>query len=180
MEQEQLSEQIIKGDREAQFELFNKLSGKLLGVIVRYAENKNEAEEILSKGFVRMLNNFHEFNSFIDFEEKVKRFMIFVTIACLNIKENKNVDFYGTLETKKENVCLKYLQNVSISDCINILNRIDLIPRVVFNMYAIDGYSHKEIAEALNISNLTSEQYYQIAEKKLEILINDYARSGKY
>lgn len=180
MEQEQLFEQIIKGDKDAQLELFNKLSGKLLGIIVRYVESKSRAEEILSKGFARMLNNFHEFNSFIDFEEKVKKFMIFVTIEFLNIKENKNVDFYDALETKKVNLYLKYLQDISASDCINILNRIDVIPRIVFNMYAIDGYSHKEITEILKISNLTSEQYYQIAEKKLQILINDYARSGEY
>jgi RNA polymerase sigma factor (sigma-70 family) len=162
-------------DRKAQQVLYDKYSRLLLGVCLRYASDKAEAEDILQDSFLKIFFNIEEYSgtgSFIGWLRKVA-VNTAITHYHKNLKYRYHVDIddYVSVETGTTS----FEEDLFTSDeLFKVLNELPTGYRMVFNLYAVEGYKHKEIAEMLGIDTNTSKSQYSRAKavirEKLENL----------
>jgi len=174
--EDQLIERCRNNDRAAQKLLYDKYAGLMLAICRRYVFERSEADDILMEGFLKIFTKIGEFEGRGSFEGWMKR--IFVNTAITNYhkssKHNKNhYDIEDVYITKSEKPA--YGESEFTQD--ELFNIIHALPegyKLVFNMYALEGYKHKEIAELLGIDINTSKSQYSRAKKlirkKLEVL----------
>ncbi|MGB3947851.1 MAG: sigma-70 family RNA polymerase sigma factor [Bacteroidia bacterium] len=168
-------EEIVKGCIQknpiAQKNLYDKFSRKMMGVCLRYSESQEEAEDVLQNGFVTVFQNISSFKGMGSFEGWVRKIM--VNTALTNIRKNKKL---------KQNVSLDNVSfmlpssnqtsdNFAANDLLKLIQTLPTGFRTVFNLYAIEGYSHKEIGDLLNISEGTSKSQYSRAKAHLQKMI---------
>ena len=154
-------ENIIKGcqegKRQSQKLLYDRFASRLLGVSMRYSSSQEEAEDILHDGFIKIFNKIQQFQFKGSFEGWMRRIVVNTALESHRSK-NKIIHIQDTV---KENIVEGSYENIIESLTADELMQyvMDLSPkyRIVFNMYAIDGYSHQEIAEKLEISVGTSK-----------------------
>jgi RNA polymerase sigma-70 factor (ECF subfamily) len=162
-------------DRKAQQVLYDKYSRLLLGVCLRYASDKAEAEDILQDSFLKIFFNIKEYSgtgSFIGWLRKVA-VNTAITHYHKNLKYRYHIDIdeYVSVETGTTS----FEEDFFTSDeLFKVLNELPTGYRMVFNLYAVEGYKHKEIAEMLGIDTNTSKSQYSRAKavlrEKLESL----------
>lgn len=175
MTDEQLVKKCLKHDALAQKLLFDRFSGKMMGVCLRYFSSSEEAEDALQMGFIKVFDKLDKFDNRGSLEGWVRRIMVNTALDAIR----KNKKFEDNISIDK----VDYQMKSSIEDGVDILSAKDLlgliqsIPlgyRTVFNMFALEGYSHQEIAKELNISEGTSKSQYARArayiKNKLEQL----------
>ncbi|HEY9114217.1 MAG TPA: RNA polymerase sigma factor [Bacteroidales bacterium] len=164
----------LKRKRKAQKILFEKYHASLMGICLRYAKNKSEAEDILLIGFTRIFQKIESYSAAGSFEGWLRR--IVINVAIDNFRKNKKNYYFETLE--ESSYSSEYADYVPDTFAIeDILKTIQSLPngyRMVFNLYAIEGYSHKEIAEMLGFSESTSKTQYLKARKKLQSMLAEY------
>jgi RNA polymerase sigma factor (sigma-70 family) len=161
------------GDRASMERLYNLYHKKLRGLVYRYARTNFDMDDILQEGFIRIFKNIHSFNYAGSFEGWLKRIMVNTAINYYKkyIKIQSEVNF--------ENINEKELNSIDIADNLSVQELQALISkmpdgyRYILNLYAIDGYSHKEIGEMLSIGENTSSSQYFRAKKYLMRLINE-------
>lgn len=157
----------VKGNVRAQRELFDKYARKMLGVCMRYAKDTEQAEDILQDGFVKVFNKLKDFKNEGSLEGWVRRIM--VNTALDQIRKNAktmgdlNIDDVGY---KIENNDFM-VENLMAEDLMKMVQAMPEGYKVVFNMFAIEGYSHSEIADTLGISENTSKSQYSRARAYL-------------
>lgn len=152
----QLIEDCLKNNREAQYVLYQKLSGKMFAVCFRYAKDRESAEDILQEGFVKMFNSLEKFRGEGSFEGWVRRIMVNTAIEYYR----KNIKMYPIVTIEEKIVETEYqsvADDLEVEDVLKMINKLSPGYKTVFNLYAVEGYSHKEIAEMLNISEGTSK-----------------------
>ena len=151
-----LIENCINGNRKSQKELYDMFSGKMFYICVRYAKNQMDAEDILQDGFVKLFNNLNKFRGEGSFEGWVKR--IFIT-TCLGYLKLKKLDIkeLEEFENKIIDTYKNVFDDLSRKDIIKSSFELSLGYRTVFHLYALEGYSHKEIASRLGITESTSK-----------------------
>lgn len=164
-------EKCRRGNRRAQKALFKSYSSKMFVHCYRYLNNKEDAEEVLSDGFVKVFSKLDkfEFVDSISFEAWVRRIMI---NECLMFLRKKKISFVNQSEIEYS---ISYNHADADLDAKDIYKLILLLPagyRTVFNMYAIEGYSHKEIGDLLGINEATSRSQLSKARNTLKNLIN--------
>lgn len=171
-----LIEQCISGNAKAQYTLFETYSRKMMGVCLRYTKNQDEANDILQEGFIKVFSKLKDFTFSGSFEGWIRR--IIVNTALDHIRKNAKfvddiqldvVDYQvGSDET--------ILESLMAEDLMQLIQTMPTGYKVVFNMYAIEGYSHQEIATALGVSESTSKTQYLRAKNylktKIELLNN--------
>ena len=150
IDQEKIIERCKRYDRKAQKELYDVYSPVLLGICIRYSKSKEEAEDILQDGFIKILTKINDFKGEGSFEGWMKRIIVNTAISHYhkNKKHNENYDIDEINETDIKG------HSFESSDFTReeLLKVIDSLPegyRVVFNLYAIEGYKHKEIAQSV-------------------------------
>ncbi len=153
----------MNGDRQMQKFLYQNYSSKMYGVCLRYSGNTDDANDLLQEGFIKVFKNLSKFRNEGSFEGWIRR--IFVNTSIEHYR--KKVKLYNVSEVNENNVedtDLSVLDTLAAKDIIALIN--DLSPgyKTVFNMHIIEGYSHKEIAEMLGISEGTSKS--QLARAK--------------
>ena len=156
-----------KKHRQAQRDVYNWLAPKMLAICRRYIRDVNEAESIMITGFMKVLDKIEQYSGEGSFEGWVRRIM--VNESLLYIRKNKGmyieVDIeYADTEPNYELAS----ENLEVDDLLNLINGLPIGYRTVFNMFAIEGYSHKEIAESLAISENTSKSQLSRARKMLQ------------
>ena len=153
----------INGDRQMQNILYQLFSPKMYGVCLRYAGNENDANDILQEGFIKVFKNLEKFRSEGSFEGWVRR--IFVNTAIEHYR--KKVKLYNVSEAQENIVVdpgLNALDNLATKDILKLVDELSPGYKTVFNMHVIEGYSHKEIADLLGITEGTSKS--QLARAK--------------
>ena len=173
----------LKGDRKAQFSLHKSCFSILMSVCIRYKVDKDEAKASVNAGFLKILNNLNRYNSAVPFEAWIKRIMINHVIDEFrkNRKVQELID-YTDFSEKQIPDNIDYNEADKAFDAEDIEDLIRSLPPVtkkVFNLFAIDGYSHKEIGEMLKISDGTSKWHLNSARKKLQEAINQKMNSQK-
>lgn len=161
----------LQNDAAAQRELYNKYSPKMLSVCYRFAHNREDAEDMLQEGFIKVFTQIHTFQNKGAFEGWIRRIVVH---TCINfLKKHKkftdNVDLaYATSIYVKEETIPSIMQAKQVVECIRLL---PMGYRTVLNLYAIEGYSHKEIGTMLDIQESTSRSQYTRAKILLESVL---------
>ncbi|HLF46796.1 MAG TPA: sigma-70 family RNA polymerase sigma factor [Chitinophagaceae bacterium] len=160
-----------KNEAAAQRELYNKYSPKMLAVCYRFAHNREDAEDMLQEGFIKVFLQLHTFESRGSFEGWVRRIIVHTCINILkkNKKFNENVNIiHATGILVREESIPSIIQAKQVVECIRML---PMGYKTVLNLYAIEGYSHKEIAGMLDIEESTSRSQFTRAKAMLEDIL---------
>ena len=173
MTDEQLIKECVAGNAIAQRKFYDLFARKMMGVCLRYVGNADEAQDVLQDGFIKVFKKLPEFEHKGSLEGWVRRIM--VNTALDQYRKNKkhqndvDVDTVGFMLEKKDFI----VESINAEDLLKIIHTIPEGYRVVFNMFAIEGYSHKEIAEKLGVTESTSKSQYSRAKKLLRKLLID-------
>lgn len=163
----------IDGDRRMQEELYKRFSPKMYAVCLRYASNAEEAQDILQDGFIKVFKKLDSFRGEGSFEGWVRR--IFVNTAIEYFRRKK---YMQPVTEKEENTIegkyVSVLDNLAERDILDLVTQLSPGYRTVFNMYVVEGYSHKEIGEMLGISEGTSKSQLSRAKAILQDLVKKY------
>jgi RNA polymerase sigma factor (sigma-70 family) len=155
----------------AQEALYNRFSPRMLGVCYRYARNREDAEDMLQEGFMKVYAQIHQFRNTGALEGWIRKIIVH---TCINIlKKNKkfsdSVDLiHASAVQLNENNIPSMLQAKQVVECIRLL---PMGYRTVLNLYAIEGFSHKEIGSILDIEESTSRSQYTRARGLLEEIL---------
>ena len=171
MTEEAILSGCLQNDAGAQRELYTRYSPKMLSVCYRFAHNREDAEDMLQEGFIKVFSQVHTFQNKGAFEGWIRRIMVHTCINHLkkNKKFNESVDiiYANGVQVREESVP-SIVQAKQIVECIRLL---PLGYRTVLNLYAIEGYSHKEISGMLDVEESTSRSQYTRAKQMLEDIL---------
>jgi RNA polymerase sigma factor (sigma-70 family) len=157
----------------AQEALYRKYAPKMMGVCFRYARNKEDAEDMLQESFVRIFTQIHQYLGTGSFEGWMRKVVVHTSIN--HLKKYKRfsecIDVFSISEYLfNEEYTTTYLEE---KDILESIRRMPLGYKTVLNLFAIEGYSHKEIAEMLEIQESTSRSQYMRAKSMLEKILID-------
>lgn len=159
-----------KNDTKAQRLLYEKYDSRFFAVCKRYFVNVHEAEDALVKGFLKIFQHINSFSNEGNFEGWMHR--IIVNECLMEIRKNKT--FLLNIEDHNKSLHADNIINEDDGDIMQLLNLLPEGCRIVFVLYVIEGYKHKEIAEQLSISEGTSKSQLNLAKTKLKDLFNKY------
>lgn len=161
----------LQNDPAAQRELYNRFSSKMLSVCYRYAQSREDAEDMLQESFIKIFTQIHTFENKGTFEGWVRRIIVHTCINFLKkykkFSESVDIAYASTLHVKEETIP-SIMQAKQVVECIRLL---PIGYRTVLNLYAIEGYSHKEIAVMLDIEESTSRSQYTRSRNMLETIL---------
>jgi len=171
MTEEAILQGCLRNEAIAQRELYHRYSPKMLAVCYRFGHNREDAEDMLQEGFIKVFSQIHTFRNQGAFEGWVRRIIVHTCINNLkkNKKFNESVDIiHATSLQVREETVPSIIQAKQVVECIRLL---PLGYRTVLNLYAIEGYSHKEISIMLEIEESTSRSQYTRAKQMLEDIL---------
>jgi RNA polymerase sigma-70 factor (ECF subfamily) len=164
---EQIIQGCVKGKRKSQEMLFNTFSKKMFAVCLYYSKNKEEAEDILHNGFLKVFENIKQFKGRGSFEGWLRK--IFVNTA---LEKFRNQTFLTAVSDQIEYNYITedadIISKLSSEELIEMIQELSPAYRMVFNLYAVEGYSHEEISEKLKIAEGTSKSNLARARKILQ------------
>lgn len=168
MDDATLIKECVKGNVKAHRFLFEKFAPKMLTVCMRYAKNKSDAEDVLQDAFIKVFNKLSEFKNEGSLEGWIRRIMVNTSLDQIR----KNNKFYNDMDLDTVSYKLEYLDfkfnNLETEDLLKMINNMPNGYKIVFNMFAIEGYSHQEIATTLGVSENTSKSQYLRARSFLK------------
>jgi len=163
----------LKRDRSAQKRLYESYSSKMYGLCYRYVKDSMEAEDVLVTAFTKIFEKIDQFKSEGSFEGWIRR--IVVNEALTHLRRNRPLYLETDLEqADREPDYDRLSDHLEAEDLLKMIEELPTGYRIVFNMYAIDGYSHKEIAEHLGISENTSKSQLSRARTHLQKTLADH------
>ncbi|MCX6321269.1 MAG: RNA polymerase sigma factor [Bacteroidia bacterium] len=165
----------LAGDRRDQELLYRRHSAKLYAVCLQYSGSDEEAQDILQEGFIKIFENLHNYKHEGSFEGWMRR--ITVNTALEKFRSRHNLYRVDDIDTIPEPVAEPDNQDyagLEANDLLNIIRELPPKYRVVFNLYAIEGYSHKEIGKMANISEGTSKSNLSRARVILQRRVGSY------
>lgn len=160
-----LIKKAIKKNREAQQLLFEQFSPKMLGVCRQYVKDLHHAEDLMLSGFLKVFIHLHKYKHEGSFEGWIRRIMVNTCISYLR-KKNR-MDLSDQDETFNE-LASENLEKTAVEDLQKLIDKLPDGYKMVFNLFAIEGYKHIEIAEKLAISENTSKSQLFKARKLLQ------------
>ena len=170
-----------KSEARAQKLLFEHFAPKMLGICVLYVKDRSEAEHIMVGGMVKVLSKIDQYTAAGSLEGWIRRIM--VNECLMYLKKNKVVFMEVHLENRGDIVDVSFFDTYDAEVLMLMIRSLPIGYRTVFNLYAIDGYSHAEIAKTLNIEINTSKSQLSRArallQKKLSVLTNNQAPRTK-
>lgn len=164
-QQKLLIKKAIDNNREAQQQLFEQFSPKMLGVCRQYVKDVHHAEDLLLSGFLKVFKNLHAFKHEGSFEGWIRRIMV---NTCISYLRKKNLVDLSDEEYVFNDAATESLENTSVEDIQKLIDKLPEGYKMVFNLFAIEGYKHSEIAEKLGISESTSKSQLFKARKLLQ------------
>ena len=184
-DEEQLIAGCIEGKPQAQKELFEQYASVMLSVCVRYVNDRETARDILQDGFIKLYSKIDTYSGTGSFAGWIRR--IFVTTALEYLRQNDALKQSASIEEYSNSIVdekITVLDKISADDLLDCISRLPEGYRTVFNLYAIEGYSHSEIAGMLGISESTSRSQYMrarnILQKNVQLLIGqEHAKQYK-
>jgi RNA polymerase sigma-70 factor (ECF subfamily) len=170
---EDLVKRCKANERKAQELLYKQFASKMLGVCLRYATDRMEAEDMLQNGFIRVFQKMADYRGEGSFEGWVRR--IFVNTA---IEHFRRKTYQQPITERHENTVegkyLSVLDDLAEKDIMKLIQELSPGYRTVFNLYVVEGYTHKEIGDLLNISEGTSKSQLSRAKVVLQDLVKTF------
>lgn len=167
--EKQLIQGCLNNDKKAQKKLFDSYSHILLGVCMRYTKDRSEAEDVLQEVFIKIYKSLGQFEDKGSFEGWMKRIAVntAITIYKKNLKHAYQDDINDIRETNIVNNSYTEAE-FTHNELLDVIRALPAGYQIVFNLFAIEGYKHKEIAEMLNIDISTSKSQYSRARKLIQ------------
>ncbi len=169
----QLISSCRQGDRAAQKVLYNHLAPRMFPVCLRYVGDRTLAEDILQDGFITLFTHIDNYKGEGSFEGWARR--IFVTTALMHIRKKDALKMSDELESARslKTDTTGQIAEIGYKELMEMVMSLPMGFRTVFNLYAVEGYSHKEIAKMLGISEVTSRTQYSRARAILQAKIKE-------
>lgn len=169
--EDELIRQCKKGSLKYQELLYKQYYGYAMGISLRYSFNRDDALEAVNDAFIKVFNNIHSYDPAKAFKAWMRAIVVNTSIDRrrkdmkhqLNLEINDNIQVYSTGNPSGR---------LDAADILKMMEILPPIQRTIFNMYEIDGYSHDEIAETLEIPSSSSRVYLSRAKEKLRNIIN--------
>ena len=168
-----LIESCIKGDRASQKANYDRLAPRMLPLCMRYVGDRSLAEDVLQDGFITLFTHLDSYKGIGSFEGWARK--IFVTTALMELRKKdalKMSDELDTVRSMKADLPSQG-QNIGYKELMKLVMQLPAGFRTVFNMYAVEGYSHKEIGDILGISESTSRTQLSRARICLQNMIKE-------
>lgn len=170
---EKLIKQCQKKSSRAFDELYKNYSSLVYGICIRYTKDRAEAEDLMQECFIKILNKIGDYEFKGSFEGWLRRLTVNNAINFLKSKKSFMSEDVGEYEIQDDNFGSDVISDLSVKEIISIINRLPAGYRTVFNLHVIEGYKHTEIAELLEISDITCRTQYKKAREALIALINE-------
>ena len=176
---EQIIEGCLSGKRKAYDRLYRKYAAVMMGICMRYCKNRSDAEDVLQEGFIKVFSNMGKYRHEGSFEGWIKRIMIRTAIDHyhLNLRYVRQKD----IDVMEKDIVVEgqsghdpdppSFPDISGEKLMSLIQALPDGYRMVFNLYAIEGYSHREIAENLEISENTSKTQLMKARRSLREML---------
>lgn len=164
----------IEGNRRMQEELYTRFASKMYAVCLRYANNANDAQDLLQEGFIKVYKNLHRFRAEGSFEGWIRRVFVNTSIEHFRRKATQLAIVSEREENSIEDSDVSALDNLAEKDIINLIQELSPGYRTVFNLYVVEGYSHREIGDILGISEGTSKSQLARAKGILQKKVNRF------
>ena len=174
--QPKLIKDCINRNRKAEYELYKVTYSYLMSICIRYTKNQDQAKEQLNMGFLKILNNLEKYNEEVPFKAWIRKIMINTLIDEYrkHKKQSEVIDFveeyYDNSSFSEEN---NAIDKMSVDQIRILISKLPPMAQQVFNMFVVDGYSHKEIGEILNIEEGTSKWHLNSARQKLKEMLEN-------
>ncbi|NVJ45789.1 MAG: sigma-70 family RNA polymerase sigma factor [Cytophagia bacterium] len=168
----ELIQKCIKGDGKAQRELYNRYAAKLMPMAMRYSKSQADAEDILQDAFIKIFNSLESFRQEAQFLTWLKRIVVNTAINHNRKKlyQQPMLDIEKTPLYVEKDLVISHLH---FTEIMAMLQKLPVGCRTVFNLFAIEGYGHKEIAEMMEITEGTSKSQYSRARALLKTMIEE-------
>lgn len=169
----ELVKRCIEQDRLAQKQLFKQFYGKMLGVCLRYTRDRDQAEEVVQKGFIKIFEKMVDFDFVGSFEGWIRRIMVNTSIDEIRRKKRQPFStdeeflFDTNYSTQNHDFDEGDITELKAEMALEAVQQLSPAYRAVFNLYVIENYSHKEIADILEISEGTSKSNLAKAKQNL-------------
>ncbi len=170
MTEQELIEGCRSNNRLAQKKLYERFAAKMFGVCRRYVKTAENTEEVLMMAFCKVFKKIDTFSGKGSFEGWIRRIMVNESLMFLR-KKYRFSEHADVTEIPVKAVEVSIEDELAAQDILNLLEQLPIGYRTVFNLYVIEGYKHREIAEQLEISINTSKSQLILAKKKLRTLI---------
>ena len=180
MEQiEQLIEGCLSENRQSQNQLYNLLMPKMFVVCLRYSKNRDEAEEILQEGFIKVFEFIRQYKFNGSFEGWVKKIMVNCALQRYRSKSQMhavvNIDITAIEQPGNEDI----ISQIGTKELLKMVQQLSPAYRTIFNLYVLEGMKHREIAELLGISEGTSKSNLSDARALLQKAVNNSMQFAK-
>jgi RNA polymerase sigma-70 factor (ECF subfamily) len=170
---EKLIKQCQKKSSKAFDELYNTYSSLVFGICLRYTKDRQEAEDLMQECFIKILSKIGDYEFKGSFEGWLRRLTVNNAINFLKARKSFMSEDIGDYEIQDGNFGADVISEMSAKEIICIINQLPVGYRTVFNLHVIEGYKHTEIAELLEISDITCRTQYKKAREALITLINE-------
>ncbi len=155
-----------RGEPLFQRALYQQYHRLMFGVCIRYASNREDAQDILQEGFIKVFKHIKNFANKGSFEGWIRRIMVHTAIE--HYRKRSKYFMVDIQEARELEFDADALGQLGTQEILALINELPTGYRTVFNLYAVEGYSHKEIGEMLNISSGTSKSQLSRAKKLLQ------------
>ena len=179
MDEQQMIAGCMEQNREAQKTLYEKYSRMMFGVCLRYSSDQDSAKDLLQDGFIKVFASIRSFQSKGSFEGWIKR--IFINMALESLRKKKSLiqtsdDVQNLPDVVDEDTEDDAMYRISENDLLKMIQELPKGYATVFNLYAIEDFSHREIAGMLDISEGTSRSQYVRARQLLQTKVQTFVR----
>ncbi len=168
----QFIERLINNDKAAQRDFYHYFSSKMYGVCLRFAKDVDDANDMMQEGFIRIFNHISDFRGEGSLEGWVRRTIINTAINFYKRKMRKSNTVSIDVVAERVDKSVHIIEKMSVDELMVLIQELPTGYRTVFNLNVIEGYTHREIGEMLNISENTSKSQLSRArvalQKKLE------------
>lgn len=170
MTEEALIEACQREVPDAQKELYNRYSPMAMGICMRYLRHREDAEDVMVEALFKVLTNIQKFKGEGSFEGWIRRIVVNEALMFLRRRHNFNmtVELDQVREPSTEETAVSKLAK---EDILNLMNELPTGYRTIFNLYVLEGYKHREIADMLGISINTSKSQLILARKRMRELL---------
>lgn len=161
----------VEGDRKSQEILYRKFAARMYGVCLGYSRSPEEAQDILQDGFIKVFNSLHRYQGIGSIEGWIRKIIVNTAVDYYrkNLKTSANL---GEDELNQYTIDAEVYGKLDNQEIIALIHQLPEGARIIFNLYAVEGYDHNEIAAMLNISVGTSKSQYSRARSLLQNMLN--------
>lgn len=168
---QQIIDRCLQNDRKAQQQLYEMYAGKMLAICLRYCGDYQTAQDLMHDGFIKVFTNIGQFKNTGSFDGWMRKVMVNCSLNYYRQSQFVVDSYEETISMVDDTLQPDQLQQLGAKEIIEMIGRLPSLQRIVFNLFVIEGYSHAEIADKLQIKETTIRSNYLRARHTLQKMI---------